>query len=464
MHVVNINMGCGMSSKHPARDAPVLTVMSPDTYKELLLIGLCEKEVHAFQRVFYECVMDDVSHATGLQEIMLYFNLNGPLPKRICQFFLHQEDLKNSDRIGIRQFIIHSWWYLSMDQQALAEFSFDIFHVSKHEKGLTYNDIYEMLEIVQSKSIKGSTIHDKIINILTIFYPGKANEDYLDSKIIKGLIISRFEYMSKIQQFSALLYPIFEIQHCMRVKVLGSHHWKALEKNAVQVKKRPEVVKLLVSRHQGAEKEALLHNFGHKPTNHTLEASHTSAQGSKYETAPSSHMPFDSQPSSGNKSDGDDKGGVATQHRGGLTKHVSSAEGIPAGKHHAQAQDHIYGSGHGHPLGTGKNAAFDQHLPSAHHAPAYAITSKAAPLVVSSAKAITELKRVTKYRDTNKADAKGRSKAATGTSTLHEVSLISPGGAPYVEGHGAPAAGLGFETAAAIGTSHHGRPKKSAFF
>ena len=65
------------------------------------------------------------------------------------------------EKIAIRQFILQMYWFLSMDRSALADFAFDIFHISKFKDGMNHSDLYSMLECIQNKRLNGTSIEDK---------------------------------------------------------------------------------------------------------------------------------------------------------------------------------------------------------------------------------------------------------------------------------------------------------------
>jgi len=239
-------MGCGSSNRsavdHPAKKWAIEKVMQTDTYKELLSIGLSKDDISDFQHVFYACVMNESLHWTDINKLMHYYQLNDQLSKRILvqAMRLHHLETPYCEKIGIRQFILQSFWHLSMDREALADFSFDISHISENEKGLTYSDLISMPEVAKNKNknLKGTSIEDKIINLVGIFRPGMSNEMYMNPTFIKSVVISRSEFVASACNISVLLQPALEVQYRMRTKLFGVRFWKELEEDAVQLRRR----------------------------------------------------------------------------------------------------------------------------------------------------------------------------------------------------------------------------------
>ena len=76
---------------------------------------------------------------------------------------------------------------------------------------------------------------------MTIFRPTKGNEMYLNPNYFKSVVISRAEFCASTRQFSALVQPVFDVQHHCRTSLLGVKYWQSVENHSILVRKRQDL-------------------------------------------------------------------------------------------------------------------------------------------------------------------------------------------------------------------------------
>ena len=87
--------------------------------------------------------------------------------------------------------------------------SFDIY--SKDQRVLDYDDIYDILKLLQGHHIHGSSIEEKAKNLIDLIVPDKGHNHYMGNGL-KKVLITKEQYMSRIYDLPNLIWPIFELQ------------------------------------------------------------------------------------------------------------------------------------------------------------------------------------------------------------------------------------------------------------
>ena len=102
------------------------------------------------------------------------------------------------------------WSFLTLDKERLADFSFDIFNQSG-KRGLNYEDMFTMMEVIHGKHSKTNDLKEKLRAVASIMSPPKEGGHYVRSDL-DLIVVPRADYLRKINDFPALVWPVFELQ------------------------------------------------------------------------------------------------------------------------------------------------------------------------------------------------------------------------------------------------------------
>lgn len=141
------------------------------------------------------------------------------------------------------QFVLNMWQFLTMDRLELQSFFYFMFH-DKGDKGINYVDMQQMMEALHGHKPGGAQSEEKINNLVSIMAPPLTGSEVVrskktglarnpvDAKYLDHVEVPYEQFMASISNFPSLMYPLFEMQHILRKKLLGKSFWEKLSPRA----------------------------------------------------------------------------------------------------------------------------------------------------------------------------------------------------------------------------------------
>ncbi len=188
-------------------------------YKEIFeALCLHQADIGRLRKIF-NTIDKDHSGSIELLELLMYMDIERtPFTKRVFSIF----DEDGSNTIDFKEFVMSLWNYCTLGKATLLLFAFDIYDRDSSGE-ISVLEIQAMLRDVYGDAYERNAHAKKIISKLDDILPGGC----------EGVDVDTFRAFAIKHQ--ALLYPAFEIQREIQVKILGEEFWHFLATRRIEL-------------------------------------------------------------------------------------------------------------------------------------------------------------------------------------------------------------------------------------